>query len=121
MSEQNERCYAVERLKTLQGSIAELMQGMVIQRARVEKYKDTNLAAARDAFAELQRARKRLAQVIGDTWLLLMEAEEYRTARTAALLQAGLLRFDLMSSAYRPVYDAIQNFVKEFPVEPMRR
>ncbi len=117
MSGQPERCYAVEQLKTLQSFIAELMQGMVIRRARVEKYKDTDLAAARDTFAELQQVRKRLAQAIGDARLLLMEAEEYQTARTAAMLQSGLLGFDLMSNVYRPVYDAIQNFIKEFPVE----
>ena len=83
----------------------------------MEKYQDTDLAAARDTFAELQKARKRLAQTIGDARLLLMEAEEYQTARTAAILQAGLLRFDLMSNAYRPVYEAIQNFIKKFPVD----
>ena len=117
MGGQPERCYAVEQLKTLQGSIADLMQSMVIRRAKVEKYKDTDLAAARDTFAELQGIRKQLAQAIGDARLLLMEAEEYQTAKTAAMLQAGLLRFNLMSNAYRPVYDAIQNFIKEFPVE----
>ena len=117
MDGQPERCYAVEQLKTLQGSIADLTQGMVIRRASVEKYKDTDLAAARDTFAELQGIRKQLAQAIGDARLLLMEAEEYQTAKTAAMLQAGLLRFNLMSNAYRPVYDANQNFIKEFPVE----
>ena len=117
MDGQPERCYAVEQLKTLQSSIADLMQSMVIQRAKVEKYKDTDLAAAQDTFSELQKTRKRLAQAIGDARLLLMEAEEYQTAKTAAMLQAGLLRFDLMSSVYRPVYDAIQNFIKVFPVD----
>ena len=33
MTEQNERCYAVEQLKTLQGSIADLTQSMVLRRA----------------------------------------------------------------------------------------
>ncbi len=117
MEEQNEHCYAVEQLKTLQGLIADLTQRMVLLRARVEKYKDTDLAAARDTFSELQKVRNRLAQVIGDARLLLMEAEEYQTARTAAILQAGLLRFDLMGNVYRPVYDAIQNFIKEFPID----
>ena len=117
MNGQLERCYAVEQLKTLQSAIADLTQSMVIQRAIVEKYKDTDLTAARDTFAELQRARTRLAQVIGDARLLLMEMEEYQTAKTAAMLQAGLLGFDLMSNVYRPVYDAIQNFIKKFPVE----
>lgn len=117
MSGQPERCYAVEQLKTLQSSIAELMQGMVIQRAKVEKYKDTDLAAARDAFSMLQATRRNLVRAINSARLPLMETEEYQTAKMAAILQAGLLRFDLMSNAYRPVYDAIQDFIKKFPVD----
>ena len=117
MSGQPERCYAVEQLKTLQSSISNLTQSMVLQRARVERYKDTDQAAARDTFTELQATRRKLAQAIGDARLLLMEMEEYQTAKTAAVLQAGLLRFDLMSNVYRPVYDAIQDFIKNFPVD----
>ena len=117
MNEQPERCYAVEQLKTLQNAIAELMQSMVVQRARIETYRNTDLPAARDTFALLQETRRKLAQFIGDARLLLMEAEEYQTAKTAGMLQVGLLRFDLMSNAYRPVYDAIQSLIKQFPVE----
>ena len=117
MSGQPERCYAVEELKSLQSSIADLTQSMVIQRARVEKYKDTDLAAARDNFSLLQAVRRKLAEAIGKARLFLMEAEEYQNAKTAAMLQAGLLRFDLMSNVYRPVYDAIQDFIKKFPVD----
>ena len=75
MAGQPDRCYAVEQLKMLQGSIAELMQGMVVQRARIEKYRNTDLAAARDTFSQLQVTRRKLAQALGDARLLLMEAE----------------------------------------------
>ncbi len=117
MSGQPERCYVLEQLKFLQGSIAGLIQSMVIQRAKVEKYKVTDLTAARDTFTELQSTRKRLAQAIDNARLLLMEMEEYPTARTAAMLQTGLLGFDLMSNTYRPVYNAIQEFIKKLPVD----
>ena len=75
MSGQPERCYVLEQLKFLQGSIAGLIQSMVIQRAKVEKYKVTDLTAARDTFTELQSTRKRLAQAIDNARLLLMEME----------------------------------------------
>ena len=65
----------------------------------------------------LQAVRRKLAEAIGKARLFLMEAEEYQNAKTAAMLQAGLLRFDLMSNVYRPVYDAIQDFIKKFPVD----
>ena len=117
MSGQPERCYAVEELKSLQSSIADLTQSMVIQRARVEKYKDTDLAAARDNFFLLQATRRNLVRAINSARLPLMETEEYQTAKMAAILQASLLRFDLMSNVYRPVYDTIQDFIKKFPVD----
>ena len=117
MSGQPERCYAVEELKSLQSSIADLTQSMVIQRARVEKYKDTDLAAAQDNSFLLQATRRNLVRAINSARLPLMETEEYQTAKMAAILQAGLLRFDLMSNVYRPVYDAIQDFIKKFPVD----
>ena len=121
MDGQPERCYAVEQLKFLQGAISDLMQGMVVQRAKVEKYKNTDLAAARDAFSMLQATRRNLVRAIGETRFLLMEIEEYQKAKTAAMLQAGLLRFDLMSNVYRPVYDTIQNFIKEWATTPPTR
>ena len=45
-----------------------------------------------------------------------METEEYRTAAAAEKLRAGLSGFDLMSSAYKPVYDTLSAFASAFPV-----
>lgn len=42
------RYYAIERLAQLQKEIVHLTQGMVIQRARVEKYRREDLVSARD-------------------------------------------------------------------------
>ena len=62
MSEQLDRSegryYAIERLSQLQKEIIHLLQGMVIQRARVEKYRQGDLASARDTYSELQRTRR---------------------------------------------------------------
>ena len=45
--------YVLDRLVQLQGQILQLSQGMVIQRARIEKFRQTDLAAARDTYSEL--------------------------------------------------------------------
>lgn len=111
-----ERYYAIERLSQLQEQIVQLSQGMVVQRAKVEKFRHEDLASARDTYSELQRTRKQLCQALSDSQPLLMEAEEYRTATAAEQLHKGLLSFDLMSNAYRPVYDALIAFAQAFPV-----
>ena len=109
--------YAVEQLRAAQSRILNLSQSLVIWRARVEKYRTTDLAAAKDTFDVLLRVRHDLAEVLGETRLLLMEAEEYQTAQTAGKLRDGLLGFNLMSSNYRPVYDTLHAFTQSLPVE----
>ena len=56
MSEQLDRSegryYAIERLSQLQKEIIHLLQGMVIQGARVEKYRQGDLASARSGPAD---------------------------------------------------------------------
>lgn len=120
MSEQLERSenryYAIERLSQLQNQIVHLTQGMVIQRARVEKFRQEDLTSARDTYSELQRTRRQLCQSIAEAQPLLMETEEYRTAAVAEKLRAGLSGFDLMSNAYKPVYDTLSAFASMFPV-----
>ena len=96
--------------------ILRLAQALVVQRARVEKARQQDQAAARDAYVELQKVRQSLAESIGAAQFLLLELEEPRLALTAGQLQAGLLRFDLMSTAYKPVFDALCRFADGFPV-----
>ena len=112
-----QRSYALEGLRGLQSEVPQLTQAMVMSRARVEQHRNTDLAAARDNYNELQNTRKRLAEALGEAQLLLMEAEEYQLAANAGQLKGGLLGFDLMSNTYRPVYDALNGFVAQLPLD----
>lgn len=112
----SERYYAVERLGELQKEINRVITAMVVQRAKVEKYRHTDLAAAKDTYDQLAKSRHRLVTALGDARLCLMEAEEYQAANTAGQLQAGFAGFDLMSNNYKPVYDALCNFAQSLPV-----
>ena len=113
----NERYYAIESLRGARNLILELTQRMVIQRGQVETYKTSDIAAARDAYSELQKTRTELADVLSEVRFPLLEVEENQKAALAGQLQQGLLRFNLMSTAYRPVYDALRNFAGSFPIE----
>ena len=109
--------YAVEQLREAQKRLLNLSQSLVVWRARVEKYRTADLAAAKDAFDVLLSVRRNLAEILGETCLLLMETEEYQTAATAGKLRDGLLGFNLMSGNYRPVYDTLHAFAQRLPVE----
>ena len=111
------RSYALERLRGLQSEVPRLTQAMVLCRARVERHRNTDLAAARDDYNDLQSARKQLAGALGEAQLLLMEAEEYTLAANAGQLKEGLLGFNLLSNTYRPVYDALNSFAAQLPVD----
>ena len=90
---------------------------MVLCRARVERHRNTDLAAARDDYNDLQNTRQRLAEALGEAQLLLMETEEYQLAANAGQLKEGLLGFNLLSNTYRPVYDALNGFAAQLPVD----
>ena len=111
------RSYALEGLRGLQSEVPRLTQAMVLCRARVERHRNTDLAAARDDYNDLQNTRQRLAEALGEAQLLLMEAEEYQLAANAGQLKEGLLGFNLLSNTYRPVYDALNSFAAQLPVD----
>ena len=113
----SERYYAAESLRVAQSGLMELSQQLVVQRAQVESYRASDLTAARDTYSQLQQTRKDLVSVLADVRLLLMEVEETQLAAVAGQLQEGLQGFNLMSSAYRPVYDVLRDFAGKLPVE----
>ena len=110
------RYYAAERLAELRADIPRLMTAMVLQRARVEKFKDTDREAARDAYAELIRLRKNLVNDLSDARLFLLEAEEYALTPVAGQLHDGMLGYNLLSTNYKPVYDAVCAFAEKIPM-----
>ncbi len=110
-----ERFYAEERLAQLQGEILRQMAGMVVQRARVEKYRQSDLKSARDSYSELQKLRRNLAGSLSQARPFLMELEEAALSTAAGQLSAGLAGFDLMSGNYKPVYDAVCGVANRFP------
>ena len=54
---QAQKPYALDQLTQLQAQIMQSAQGMVVQRARIEKYRQSDLAAARDTYTELESIR----------------------------------------------------------------
>ena len=113
----SERYYALERLEELRQAILRDAQTMAVQRAKVEKLRQADLNAARDVYGQLQKTRSHLADVLGETQRCLMETEEYQTATVAGQLRGGLLGFNLMSTAYKPVCDALCTFADQLPVK----
>ena len=112
---QTQKPYALDQLTQLQSQIMQSAQGMVVQRARIEKYRQSNLAAARDTYTELERIRAHLVERLTASQLFLLEMEEYPLASAAEQLRRGLAGFQLMSMGYKPVYETLAKFTASFP------
>ena len=112
---QTQKPYALDQLAQLQAQIMQSAQGMVVQRARIEKYRQSDLAAARDTYTELERIRAHLVERLTASQLFLLEMEEYPLASAADQLRRGLAGFQLMSTGYKPVYEALAKFTASFP------
>ena len=112
---QTQKPYALDQLTQLQSQIMQSAQGMVVQRARIEKYRQSNLTAARDTYTELERIRAHLVERLTASQLFLLEMEEYPLASAADQLRRGLAGFQLMNTGYKPVYEALAKFTASFP------
>lgn len=111
-----QKLYALDQLAQLQGKIIQLSKSMVLQRARIERCRQSDLAAARDIYAELSRTRETLVETLAQVQLFLMEMEEYALAKVSGQLRQGLAGFALMSTGYKSVYEALSRFASSLPV-----
>ena len=112
---QAQKPYAIDQLALLQSQIMQSIQGMVVLRARIEKHRQSDMAAARDTYTELDRTRGHLTEQLSKSELFLLEMEEYPLARVADQLRRGLAGFNLMSMGYKPIYEALGKFTASFP------
>ena len=107
--------FAAEKLSEARTAIFRGSAELLAWRARVEKYHQADPKRARECYEELVKARKRLTAALGSARLALFEMEDYSAAGTAGKLQAGLTGFNLMSRAYKPVYEALRGFAGKLP------
>ena len=107
--------YALEQLRQTAEAILRVSQRLLKCRAGVEKYRTAQPQRAYAYYLELQKTRDALLAALGDAQRNLLELEESALAGKAGQLQAGLRRFDLMSRAYKPVYEVLTNFAKSLP------
>lgn len=106
---------AMEALLTARNAILKGSGELLTNRARVEKFRESDQIKAREAYLELQRTRNRVVTALGDARRSLLEAEEYGMAETAGKLHQGLSGFNLMSRAYQPVFQALTGFAEKLP------
>ena len=88
---------------------------LVVQRAKVEKYRTNDLGAAKDAYSALGKERNALTEELRELSCSLKEVEAYSLAHMADQLRGGLSGFDLMSANYKPVYEALCGFADRLP------
>lgn len=112
----SEQYYATEQLSDLKGFITRNVQLMAVLRARIEKYRNRDVAVARETYTELSRTRQHLGKLLLQARLLLQELEEDALVQRTGKLYAGLLRFDLMSTSYQPVQQVLCQLAESFPV-----
>lgn len=118
-SEQSQEIvFAAAKLTQARQAILRGSAELLTCRARVEKYLQSEPRKARACYEELEKTAVRLQNALGEARLALLELEEYALAGTAGKLQAGLAGFNLMSRAYKPVYEVLNGFAQKLPERP---
>ena len=109
-------CIAVHRLRELQYTFLQQSQQLVLNRANVEKFRNTHLAKAQACYQELEKIRSAMVSTLQEIQLNLLELENTRLAAVAGKLRQGLSGFPLMKGNYKAVYEAFVKFAKQLPV-----
>ena len=110
-----ERYFVLEKLSEAKKAIARGSAELLTNRAKVEKYRESQLSRAQESYLELEKTRKRLLDTLRDARMALLETEDEALADTAGKLYAGLSGFNLMSRAYKPVYEVLNAFDDKLP------
>ena len=113
--ERGEQYFVLEKLATARAAILKSCPDLLTNRAKVEKYREADLQRAQEAYQELQKTQKRILSALSDAQLALLETEEDDLASTAGKLHQGLVGFNLMSRAYKPVYEVLTGFAEKLP------
>ena len=113
--ERGEQYFVLEKLATARAAILKSCPDLLTNRAKVEKYRAADLQRAQEAYQELQKTQKRILSALSDAQLALLETEEDDLASTAGKLYQGLVGFNLMSRAYKPVYEVLTGFAEKLP------
>ena len=110
------QCIAVQRLRELQTLLLQQSQELVLNRAKVERFRNTHLAKAQAYYQDLENSKMALLSTFQEIQLNLLELENNKLAAVAGKLYQGLSGFQLMSGAYKPVYEVFVRFAKQLPV-----
>lgn len=113
--ERKEQYFVLEKLTAARSAILKGSGELLTNRAKVEKYREVDLQRAQEAYQELQKTQKRILSALSDAQLALLETEEDDLASTAGKLHQGLAGFNLMSRAYKPVYEVLTGFAEKLP------
>ena len=113
--ESSERSYVLEQLMGDRAVILKDCAELKTNRDKIDKYRETNLPRAQDAYLELQRAQRRILEALRDAQHSLLEMEEDATASMAGKLYQGFSGFNLMSRSYDPVCKVLTDFANQLP------
>ena len=114
-SQNKERFYAVEILTAARSTILRGCEDFLTNRARINKFRESNPQKAQDAFNELDKTRKKLLEALTNAQQSLRETEQDRLADYAGKLRQGLAGFNLMTRDYAPVNKLLTDFAEKLP------
>ena len=115
VAKSKERFYVIDKMTAARNAIQRGCGDLVSNREKVDKFRESNLQRAREAYLELQKAQKRILNALGDAQLALRETEQDALADDAGKLFQGLSRFNLMSRNYPAVCKVLLDFAGKLP------
>lgn len=114
-AENQDRYYAVEKMTEARNVILRGCADFLTNRAKIDKFRESDLRKAQDAYLELRKTQKRILDALSGAELALRETEQDALAVHAGKLRQGLAGFNLMTRNYQPVNQVLTAFAEKLP------
>lgn len=109
------RYYALEVLEEHRRTLAALADLLPVYRERLDAYMAEDKAKAKDIYDLITKERDRLASLLGETRLALLEIGEEKLAGVAATLRPQLAAFPVMTKDYTQLSEILIAFAARMP------
>lgn len=107
--------YALEQLAEYRRTIAALADLLPVYRERLGEYLAEDKAKAKDIYDLITKERDRLASLMGEIRLALLEIGEEKLADVAATLRPQLAAFPVMAKDYTKLSEILVAFAASLP------
>ncbi len=114
LNEKTQTHYAISKIEDMKKGVAQIINELPLSRSKLNTVSD-NKNKAREVYADLQKQRDKLVELINSATLALVEMDETELANYSSKLASSVKTFNIMTPDYGKFCSAINVYLSKLP------